>query len=144
MPQIHELDQATCQRLIRRGSFGRFAFVSPRGPEISPVNYVVHGEAVVVRTGPDSALARHGAGADLAFEVDAVDHEYWNGFSVIARGVGEILESAPPAHAGAPPPRPWADGERDCVLRMPWTELSGRAIGRRAGLDALLAVGRTL
>ncbi|GAB3251239.1 pyridoxamine 5'-phosphate oxidase family protein [Nocardioides dilutus] len=144
MPEIHELDPPTCQRLLRRGVFGRFAFVSPRGPEIFPVNYVVHGEAVVVRTGQDSALARHGAGADLVFEVDAVDHEYWSGFSVIARGVGEILDSPPTAQVGAPPPRPWAGGDRDCVLQMPWTELSGRAIGRRGSLDAMLAVGRTL
>ena len=106
MPEIHELDLPTCARLIRRGAFGRFAFVSPRGPEIVPVNYAVHGDAVVVRTAPDSALARHGAGAELIFEVDAVD--------------------------------------RSCVLRMPWTELTGRAVGRRTGLESLLPVGRAL
>jgi hypothetical protein len=144
MPEIHDLDLPTCERLIRRGAFGRFAFVSPRGPEIFPVNYVVHGRAVVVRTGPDSALARHGAGAELAFEMDAVDHEYWNGFSIIARGVGEIVAAPPVPEAGAPPPRPWAAGDRSTVVRMAWTEISGRAVGRRAGLDSLLQVGRAL
>jgi hypothetical protein len=144
MPEIRELDLPTCERLIRRGAFGRFAFVSPRGPEIFPVNYAVHGRAVLVRTSPDSALARHGAGAELAFEMDAVDHEYWNGFSVIARGVGEILESPPAPEVGAPPPRPWAGGDKSAVLRMAWTEISGRAIGRRADLDSLLQVGRSL
>jgi hypothetical protein len=144
MPEIHELDLPTCEHLLRRGAFGRFAFVSPRGPEIVPVNYVVHGDAVVVRTAPDSALARHGAGAELAFEVDAVDHEYWNGFSVVARGVGEILASVPAPESGAPPPRPWAAGDRSCVLRMAWSEISGRAVGRRGALHSLLPIGRSL
>ena len=143
MPEIQELDLPTCERLIRRGVFGRFAFVSARGPEIVPVNYVVHDEAVVVRTAPDSALARNGAGAVLVFQVDAVDHEYWSGVSVVVRGVGELLQSSPTREAGAPP-RPWAGGDRSCVLRMPWTEISGRAVGRLAGLDSLLPVGRAL
>jgi hypothetical protein len=144
MPDIHELDLPTCERLIRRGAFGRIAFVSPRGPEIVPVNYVVQEDAVLVRIAPGSSLARHGAGAELAFEVDAVDHEYWTGFSVVARGVGEILESPPPDEAGARRPRPWASGERPWLLRLAWTELTGRRIGSPAGLDSLLASGRTL
>jgi nitroimidazol reductase NimA-like FMN-containing flavoprotein (pyridoxamine 5'-phosphate oxidase superfamily) len=143
MPEIHELDLPTCERLIRRGAFGRFAFISPRGPEIVPVNYAVQDRSVVVRTAPDSALARHGAGAELVFEVDAVDHEYWNGFSVVVRGVGEVLEPPATPKAGTVPPRPWAGGDRSCTLRMTWTEISGRAVGRQTGLDALLPVGRT-
>ncbi len=145
MPEIRDLDLPTCDRLIRGGAFGRFAFVSPRGPEIVPVNYVVHGSAVVVRTAPDGVLAQHAAGAELVFEMDAVDHEYWHGFSIVARGVGELVESPPTPEAGAPPPRPWAEGDRTCVLRMEWTEISGRGIGRRpGGLDSLLPVRRAL
>ena len=26
-------------------------------------------------------------------------------------------------------PRPWADGDRDLLLRVPWTEVSGRCVG---------------
>lgn len=144
MREIHELDLPTCERLLRRGAFGRFALMTPRGPEIVPVNYAVQDGAVVVATAPDGLLARHGAGAALCFEVDAVDHEYWNGFSVVARGIGEVFETPPPAEAGTPPPRPWAGGDRSWTLRMPWTELTGRRVGSHAHVDSLLPVGRAL
>ena len=97
MPEVHEIDLPTCERLLRRGAFGRFALTTPRGPEIVPVNYVVRDDAVVVRTDPTAMLARHAAGAPLVFEVDAVDPEYWSGFSVVARGVGEVVRDPPQA-----------------------------------------------
>ena len=53
-------------------------------------------------------LARHAAGAPLVFEVDAVDPEYWSGFSVIARGVGELVEDPLQPGSGTPSARPWA------------------------------------
>lgn len=139
MPKSHELDLPTCERLLWRGAFGRVGMVSPRGPEIVPVNYAVHGQAVLVHTAADGILARHANGADLVFEVDAVDHDYWRGFSVVARGRGELLDSLP---EGATPPRAWAGGERRQVLRIAWSELTGRAVGRATGLETLLPVHR--
>ena len=142
MPEVHEIDLPTCERLLRRGAFGRFALTTPRGPEIVPVNYVVRDDAVVVRTDPTAVLARHGAGAPLVFEVDAVDPEYWSGFSVIARGVGEVVEDPPKPGSGTPTARPWADGDRSCEVRLRWTELTGRRVGRRGDLESLLPFGR--
>jgi hypothetical protein len=143
MPHVHVLDLPTCDRLLRRGVFGRVGVVTPRGPEIVPVNYSVHGDAVLVRTEPGGLLARYADGAAVVFEVDAVDHEYWRGFSVFARGTGEVLDRLPDTD-DCPPPRPWADGERVAVLRIAWTELTGRAVGRPTGLEALLPVRRVL
>lgn len=142
MPDVHELDVSTCERLLRRGAFGRIGLVTARGPEIVPVNYAVHEDSVLVRTAADGLLARYGNGAAVVFEVDAVDHDRWQGFSVIARGVGEVAEHAPRGDAVSP--RPWASGERDLVFRVRWTELTGRSVGRTTGLDSLLPVARVL
>ena len=142
MPEITELDVSTCERLLRRGAFGRFALLTPRGPEIVPVNYAVRGDAVVVRTDPAGALARYGIGASLVFEVDAVDPDYWKGFSVIARGVGERVDDQAAGTNGGP--RPWAAGDRSLELRLAWTELSGRGLGPHGDLEDLLQFGRAL
>lgn len=112
MPEIYELDAPTCERLLRGGVFGRFALVTPEGPDIVPVNYSVQGGAIV-----------------------------WNGYSVIARGVGELLATLPAPERDAPSPRPWPTGDRWCVLRMTWTSLSGRRVGRHGGVGSLLSTG---
>ena len=67
MPVLRELDRAECERLLRRGTFGRVVLVTHHGPDVVPVNYTVVGDAVVVRTAPDGTLARHGHGRPIAF-----------------------------------------------------------------------------
>jgi len=128
MPALHDLDPAECERLLRRGRFGRVGLSTPDGMVILPVNYAVHEDAVVVRTAVDGALARHGHDQDLVFEVDAVDEERWTGWSVLARGRGELVADPGPRPMGERA-RSWADGARDAELRLAWTELTGRRVG---------------
>ena len=136
MPELRVLAPDDSERLLRRGTFGRVGMGTPHGPEVIPVNYAVVDETIVVRTSPGGVLARYADGAPLVFEVDLVDHEYWNGWSVVARGVGEVVKD--PQGAGRPRIRPWADGDRTCELRLTWTELSGRQVGAAWDLDDLL------
>jgi uncharacterized protein len=132
MPAISVLSPDECERLLLRGTFGRVVLVTPRGPDIFPVNYAVHGDDIIVRISPDGQLARHGDGAALAFEVDLVDEERWHGWSVVARGRGQVV-AEPRADAGRSA-RPWADGDRHSELRLTWVELTGRKVG--LGWDA--------
>lgn len=129
MPDVSPLSPAECEKLLVAGVFGRAGFNTPSGPEIVPVNYAVIGDAILVRTDPASALATHAHGAALVFEVDLVDHERWQGWSVVARGVGECIPDG--AEPGSAPrrPRPWATGDRTTVVRLAWTELTGRRLG---------------
>ena len=138
MPALTELTVDQCERLLRRGTFGRVVLSTPRGIHILPVNYAVQGAAVVVRTSADGLLARYADGAELLFEIDLVDEERWHGWSVVARGCGRI-EHAGPGNGTVPPAvRPWADGDRACELRLTWDELSGRKVG--SGWDAEAAM----
>jgi len=129
MPALRDLDPAECERLLRGSNFGRLVLVTPERPEIVPVNYVVHAGAIVVRTSPTGILARHADGAELLFEVDRVDDEYWSGWSVVARGPGQVVTDPPTGFGDRPRVRPWADGDRGCEIRLHWTTLSGRQIG---------------
>jgi hypothetical protein len=138
MPELSDLDPAVCERLLRRGTFGRVGITTPDGPEILPVNYTVRADTIVVRTADDGVLARYADGAQLVFEVDLVDETRWQGWSVVARGVGELVAGRHSRLPGGQDPRPWADGDRSCELRLTWTGLTGRQVGTGWDLEALL------
>jgi uncharacterized protein len=135
--QAIDLTHDQCERLLRAGVTGRVALSTPDGPHIIPVNYSVVGEAIVLRTSPYSLLGSYGRGALLAFEVDGVDHDRWRGWSVVARGRAEAVSDPVELERirATWEPRPWASGNRVLLLRIPWSELTGRQIG--AGWDPL-------
>jgi hypothetical protein len=136
MPVLREIAPSQCERLLRRGAFGRVVLTTPDGPEIVPVNYAVRDDAVVVRTSPGGLIARHADGRRIAFEVDLVDESRWHGWSVVAYGVGELAMGDEASPVGGP--RPWADGDRSCELRLAWTRLSGRRVGDGWDLEATM------
>jgi len=129
MPLIRELDRVECEQLLRRGTFGRVVLTTPRGVDILPVNYAVHEGAVVVHTSPSGLLATHGHGAEVLFEVDEVDHVYWSGWSVVARGQAAVTTEEGDDTGGWRRPRPWAAGDRSCEVRVVWSGLTGRWVG---------------
>ena len=120
------------------GVGGRIALSSPNGPHIVPVNYSVVDDAIIVRTSPYSVLGTYGRDSMLAFEVDQFDYERQHGWSVVARGRGEVVVDPDElehirAHLGAA--AVGRAGSRDLHLRLRWTELTGRRIG--TGWDLL-------
>ena len=91
MPESHELSQDECAELLRAGVAGRIAISSPTGPHIIPVNYSVVDDAIIVRTSPYSLLGTYGRDTTLAFEIDQFDYPNQRGWSVLARGRGEVI-----------------------------------------------------
>ena len=137
MAESHELNQEECERLLRAGVAGRIAMATPTGPHIIPVNYSVVDDSVVVRTSPYSLLGTYGRDTTLAFEVDQFDHENQRGWSVQARGHTQVVADQDELDhiMQVWAPHPWAAGVRNLVLRLRWTELTGRRLG--AGWDPL-------
>lgn len=126
-----DLSRQDCARLLNAGVAGRVALGTPTGPHIVPVNYVVHGESILLRTAAYSLLGTYGRDAQLCFEVDQLDHELERGWSVVVRGraafVDDQEELAEIIRTWAP--RPWAAGQRHLVVRIPWSEVTGRRLG---------------
>ncbi len=131
MHTVHDLSHEDCARLLRAGVVGRVAIATPTGPHIVPVNYSVDDESVLVRTTAYSLLGTYGRDAQLCFEIDQLDHEAERGWSVSVRGrAAFVADQAELAHiARTWAPRPWAAGQRHLVVRIPWTEVSGRQVG---------------
>lgn len=130
--QPFELDVQECRRLLVAGEVGRVAVSAPDGPHIIPVNYRVVDDNIVFRTSPYSVLGSHAKGAVLAFEVDQFDYQEQRGWSVVARGRAEAVTSAHTVKRirDVGEPQVWAAGERHLYLAMPWSELTGRRLGR--------------
>lgn len=146
MAESLQLSEAECARLLRGNVVGRVAVSTPNGPYLVPVNYAIVDDAVVIRTSPYSILGTHGRDAVLAFEVDHVDHASQHGWSVVVRGRAEVVTDPDELdHIQAVwAPRPWASGSRNLVLRLPWTEVSGRRIGTGWALEQDSPVMRRL
>ena len=146
MNEPTELSYEKCHELMSGGVFGRVAVSTPSGPRIVPVNYSVVDDSIVFRTAPYSVLGTYARNAQLAFEVDHVDHEAHRGWSVVATGRGSLVDESDELAAirAVWDPRPWAGGIRLLYVRLRWDELSGRDVGGGWTRDNEMPVRRTV
>lgn len=127
-----ELSPQQCVELLGHGGVGRLAICTERGPQIFPLNFVVAGDAIVVRTSPytglGTAITHH---PKAAFEADELDYEQQRGWSVVAHGVIEPVEDPEEVLAMVPSAQlqPWAGGTRSLFAMIRWQILSGRRVG---------------
>jgi nitroimidazol reductase NimA-like FMN-containing flavoprotein (pyridoxamine 5'-phosphate oxidase superfamily) len=128
---VVELAEHECVDLLAGTTVGRVALCTPAGPRIVPVNHVLRGSAILFRTTADSELGTYAVGAELAFEVDHLDHERKRAWSVVALGRCAVVDDPEDLRllASVEAPRAWAGGERPLALRLAWRELSGRRVG---------------
>lgn len=128
---FHELTEPECQDLLRSKQVGRLGFTTSEGPQIIPVNYVYDDDAITFRTAAYNNIALHVPGQRVAFEVDEVDDFLRAGWSVLAVGNAEHVES--PQGSGRSPgrndsPEPWAPGVRVLHIRISSIKLTGRRV----------------
>jgi uncharacterized protein len=131
MGTLREMTADECVGLLAAGVVGRAAICIPTGPYIVPVNYTVHGDAILFRTAPYSVLGTYGWSGDIAFEVDDVDPQTHTGWSVVAVGPGEMVDDVKEIEQirWAYDPKPWAEGSRQLYVRLHWRQITGRRIG---------------
>jgi hypothetical protein len=127
---LHLLTQAECYDLLRAESVARYAYVARAGvPDIVPVNYLLDGDDVLIRSGPGPKLQAAERREVVALEVDAIDHDDRTARSVVVTGRAERL---PAEQARALEDRladtPWAAGPRRHVIRIRPTRVTGRRL----------------
>lgn len=125
------LSEGDCMRLLSSHvpRVGRIGFVSENKPVILPVNYVFHEGTVVFRTDPGAKLGAAAVGEQVAFEVDAIDIDWREGWSVLVQGrAEEVLDADELERLQALPLRPWGPGSKANYVRIMTTEISGRRI----------------
>jgi nitroimidazol reductase NimA-like FMN-containing flavoprotein (pyridoxamine 5'-phosphate oxidase superfamily) len=132
---IKELSENECLELIAPGGIGRIAYVGRFGPAVLPVNYELRGGAVVFRAaehGPlDEDLRTGIAGADyhVAFEIDEIDQGAQAGWSVLIQGPAHHVTADELNAGGGARVEPWAPGDREMVVRIVPSRITGRRVG---------------
>ncbi|GHF54878.1 pyridoxamine 5'-phosphate oxidase family protein [Streptomyces griseosporeus] len=117
------LGSAEALRLLGSVSFGRLVFTRQALPTIRPVNHVLDGGDIVIRTHDGGALTTRArqAGAQgvvVAYEADAIDPDTHLGWSVVVTGYARLVtDPADLAHCRALL-RPWVDRPMDQAVRI--------------------------
>jgi hypothetical protein len=125
--RLAELPAFDCWHLIESVEISRVAWNGPQGVSVVPVNHVVSDGALWFRTTPYSALALECRGQWVAAEVDSVDPATHTGWSVVVRGVAELVdaEDVPEQLADF---RVWPAGTRNVFVRVEPVEVTGRKL----------------
>ena len=133
---VHEralrmLSPAECVDLLEPGGIGRVGFACADGIMILPVNFAITGKTIVFRTAPDTLLALYADG-QVSFEVDHLDKELREGWSVLVHGhAHRVIDEREVKHLeDGTDLEPWASGARDVYVRIAPTRISGRRIQR--------------
>jgi nitroimidazol reductase NimA-like FMN-containing flavoprotein (pyridoxamine 5'-phosphate oxidase superfamily) len=133
---IDDLTIDVCWALLGRAPVGRVAFSAGEEPVVLPVNHVVDGNSVVIRTGQTELLEALRHGANAAFEVDHMDEASETGWSVLVKGYAtEVTDPSERANVERLPLHPWATGPKDHWIRVVPRSVTGRAISRRRSTD---------
>lgn len=129
---LEEIPEEECLALLAAGSVGRIAAVSSGQPVIFPVNYVLEGSTVAFRTDPGTKLDAATLGR-VAFEIDFVDPDGREGWSVVVQGVGREITDAWDSWSQRVTARalePWAAGAKEHWVAIATPVFSGRRIRR--------------
>lgn len=129
---IRILSEDECRELLSAASVGRVGFIDGGRVQIIPVNYVLDGHDVIIRTVNDGVLAAlPSSTVDVAFEVDHLDALSGEGWSVLLSGIVRVI-SDPDEIAAIKTHRvsPWAGPDRPLHLRFTAAAISGRRVRR--------------
>ncbi|MFE2032310.1 pyridoxamine 5'-phosphate oxidase family protein [Streptomyces scopuliridis] len=133
-PEFAMLSAEECRALMSTHGVGRVAVRTRSGPAVVPVNYVVVTDgSVAYRTSPGTAAAE-AADKEVVFEVDHVDEELRQGWSVNVVGTARAVTGDAAARGldQQAYTTPWAGDDRRLWLTIVPTRMTGRRIGPRA------------
>jgi uncharacterized protein len=124
---LKELSQDECLELLATKTVGRIAYSGPDGPEVVPLNFVLHNGTVLIRTSAYSALGQRLQHGVAAFQADEIDEFTQSGWSVLLRGsVEPLTDDSLPAEDARPVV--WPEGQRSFHLRLTPLIITGRRL----------------
>ena len=137
---LEVLPLAQCLSLLRSRPLGRLAYVDAGSPVIVPVNYLMDGHHVVLRTLAGGKLDTAIMGGAVAFQIDDHDPSRGTGWSVLVKGHAELVDDDDDVtREYAQQLDSWAavDERGDVAwIRIDADEISGRRLRRRDRVPA--------
>ncbi|WP_436762937.1 pyridoxamine 5'-phosphate oxidase family protein [Streptosporangium sp. V21-05] len=126
------LSRQDCAALLLSASIGRIVFTDRALPAVQPVNFVLDGQDIVIRTAIGSKLAAATSDAIVAFEADEFDPAARTGWSVTAVGPARaVREPGEIERLSGLPLRTWTRGGHDHYIVVRAEQLSGRRLTSR-------------
>jgi len=123
-----------CLTLLASRPYGRLAYLDAGAPSIVPVNHLVDGSTIVLRSLDGGKLGAAIFERPVAFELDDLDFTTRSGWSVVVRGRAEVVDEADTANY-----EKWldswavGDGARTTWVRILADEVSGRRLSPSEG-----------
>jgi nitroimidazol reductase NimA-like FMN-containing flavoprotein (pyridoxamine 5'-phosphate oxidase superfamily) len=126
--EVEELSTSTCWALLRRVEVGRMALHGV-GDEIEmfPVNFIVDQGSIVFKTGAGTKLSLVHQEGRAAFEADGFDFYDGTAWSVVLRGVPNVIQHHDDLIAAFDLQiRPWQVGRKPTFVRLSPDVVTGR------------------
>ena len=133
--QALELTEGECWQLLKSASLGRVVFTHHAMPAIRPVNHLVDGQTIIIRSHLGAAIvSRAGAGAGdgtvVCYEADDLDATRHTGWSVIVTGLARLVREPAAIERYERALEPWIAGQMDHVISIEPRFISGiRLVG---------------
>ncbi|MDQ6614654.1 MAG: pyridoxamine 5'-phosphate oxidase family protein [Actinomycetota bacterium] len=130
-PEVEELSEEECRRLLGYTAVGRIAFVVDGRAVLFPVNYRSAssdtGVWILLRTRPGNTI--DGAPEHVTFEIDGIDESHQQGWSVLVRGILHHLDhNEIELSRHRFDPKPWPHQERTSWLAIKPQTITGRRL----------------
>jgi len=125
--ELAELPKDESLRLLASVPFGRVVFTARALPAIRPVNHLVDGTRIIIRTSLGSALSADvdGTGTVVAYEADEIDPVTRQGWSVVVVGRALPVTDGMLSARYRQALQPWAAGHRDEVIAISTDMVTG-------------------
>src|SRR5579875_895490 len=131
--QAVELTEGECWQLLRSVSLGRVVFTHRAMPAIRPVNHLVDGRTIIVRSHLGAVIVSRAAAADgavVCYEADDLDPVRHTGWSVIVTGMARLVRDPEAIKRYERALEPWIAGQMDHVISIEPRFVSGiRLVG---------------
>ena len=129
---LEVLPLAQCLSLLRSRPLGRLAYLDAGDPVVVPVNHLVDGSTVVLRSLAGSKLDAAVLNRPVAFQLDDHDPARGTGWSVLVRGTARLVDDPDVVSRYASELDSWAvdDPGEATWIRIDADEVSGRRLRR--------------
>jgi len=138
-PAMEILSREECWSLLGEVEVGRLAVAAAGDIDIFPLNFVVDGESLVFRSAEGTKLVEVVLAGRVAFEADGYHPADGSAWSVVVKGVAELLDRFPEIyHAQDLPLFPWNTSPKERFVRITPDTITGRRfqVGRTRSGDA--------
>jgi nitroimidazol reductase NimA-like FMN-containing flavoprotein (pyridoxamine 5'-phosphate oxidase superfamily) len=126
---LEVMTREECLALLASIPVGRIGLSIGALPVVLPVNFVVAGDEIIIRTAEGSKLDAALQHAVVAFEADEFDPLSHSGWSVLVRGTSRVLVLPGEIdRARRLALRPWANEQSDRYVAISTDLVSGRRV----------------